>query len=380
MKKSQSRLSKASPQQYQSLLNELAHSISVAQQRAAIKVNTELMMLYYFIGKKLHECLARESWGTGVVERLSRDLQSKFKHVDGLSSRNLRRMKAFYEAYPEQLPDEQIRPPAVAKLAASIRPPVVAKLATPSLPPVVAQIPWAHNVLLLEKVKNLATRIWYAEQTLKNGWSRNMLGLQVRAQLHRRQGKAVNNFARTLPPPQSDLAQQMLKDPYVFDFLAISGAAAERELEESLLSQITRFLLELGAGFAFVGQQVRVTVDKVDYHIDLLFYHVRLHCYVVIDLKSGAFEPEFAGKMNFYLSAVDDQMRAPADQPTIGLILCRENRRLTAEYALRDVRKPIGVAGWQTKPHTHLPKALQRALPTVEQLEQELGKIVEKSG
>ena len=236
----------------------------------------------------------------------------------------------------------------------------------------VGQLPWGHNVLLLAKVKNPEQRLWYAQQALEQGWSRAVLTVQIETRAHARAGKALTNFKQTLPPPQSDLAQQTLKDPYVFDFLTLSIGARERELEQGLVDHVQKFLLELGVGFAYVGRQVHLEIGKEDYYLDLLFYHLKLRCYVVIDLKMEPFKPEFAGKMSFYLSAVDDRMRGQQDQPTIGLLLCRDKNRITVEYALRNMAKPIGVAQWQTRLVESLPKKLKGALPSVKDLEKEL--------
>ena len=240
------------------------------------------------------------------------------------------------------------------------------------LPQAVAEIPWGHNVWLLEKVKDLTQRLWYAAKTLEHGWSRAILTVQIESDLYGRQGKAVSNFAGTLPAPQSDLAQQALKDPYLFDFLTLHDDAIERDLETGLVDHIQKFLLELGAGFAFVGRQVPLVVGEEDFYIDLLFYHLKLRSFVVIDLKMRKFTPEDAGKMNFYLSAIDSQMRHPDDAPSIGLVLCKTHDRITAEYALRDIAKPIGVAEWQTKLVQSLPDSLKGSLPSIAEIEAEL--------
>jgi predicted nuclease of restriction endonuclease-like (RecB) superfamily len=284
-------------------------------------------------------------------------LQKEFPGVGGFSANNIWRMRAFHLAYRQSSP--------------ILAQPVQESIGT-RVPQSVAEIPWGHNVILVQRVKDPAKRLWYARMTLEHGWSRNILDLQIESDLYGRQGKAVTNFKRTLPAPQSDLAQQTLKDPYKFDFLTLSADAIERQLEQGLVDHIVKFLLELGARFAFVGRQVHLEVDDEDYYLDLLFYHVRLHCFVVVDLKAGRFKPEYAGKMNFYLSAVDDQLRTPQDHPSIGIILCRHRKVLTVEYALRDIRKPVGVAQWQTKLVKALPKELKGSLPTVEELEQEL--------
>jgi predicted nuclease of restriction endonuclease-like (RecB) superfamily len=234
----------------------------------------------------------------------------------------------------------------------------------------VAQIPWAHTVLLMQRVKNKNDRLWYMQQTLANGWSRNVLLVMIQSDAHRRQGQAITNFDRSLPSPQSDLVQQTLKDPYIFDFLTLQEPFHERELETNLLHQLERFLLELGQGFAFVGRQYYLKVGDREFYIDLLFYHLKLRCFVVIDLKKGEFKPEYAGKMNFYLSVVDDQLRHPADAPSIGLILCQDRNHVVAEYALRGVDKPIGISEYELT--RALPPSLQSALPTVEEIEAEL--------
>jgi predicted nuclease of restriction endonuclease-like (RecB) superfamily len=234
-----------------------------------------------------------------------------------------------------------------------------------------ASLPWGHNLTLLTKLKDREERLWYAAKAVEHGWSRNVLALQIDSGLHTRQGKAVTNFAATLPPAQSDLAQQLTKDPYLFDFLTLRDDANERTVENALLGHVEKFLLELGAGFALVGRQVHLEVGEQDFYLDLLFYHLTLRCFVVIDLKARDFTPEAAGKMNFYLSAVDDRFRQAGDQPSIGLILCRSKNRVMAEYALRDLNKPIGVSGYVTKLVESLPKELKGAVPSVEELEKE---------
>lgn len=283
-----------------------------------------------------------DGWGAKVIERLSRDLRAAFPEMKGFSPRNLKYMRAFAEAYP----DEQFVQQAAA------------------------QIPWFHNCVLLDKMTEPTVREWYIRQTIQNGWSRNVLVHQIESHLFERQGKAVTNFSQTLPPAQSELAQQVLKDPYNFDFLSLDKEAHERDLERGLVEQIRAFLLELGVGFAFVGSQYPLEVGGQDFYMDLLFYHLHLRCFVVIDLKATEFQPEHAGKMNFYLSAVDDLLRHPADQPSIGVILCKSENKVVAEYALRDMSKPIGVSVYQLL--ESLPENLQGQLPTVEALEAEL--------
>ena len=343
------------PKGYVELLEDLKTRIRTTQIKATLSANRELIRLYWDIGKAIVERQRKEGWGKSVVERLARDLQAEFRGISGFSPQNMWYMRAFYLAWTAE--------------AANLQQPV-GELDGENLPHPVGEIPWGHNIVLLEKVKSLARRLWYAEKTIEHGWSRAVLVHQIESGLHERQGKAVTNFDRTLPPPQSDLARQALKDPYVFDFLTLTNDAAERELEQGLLAHIRRFLLELGTGFAFVGQQYYLEVGGEDFYIDLLFYHLRLRCYVAIDLKVEPFKPEFAGKMNFYLSAVDDLLRHPDDKPSIGLILCKDRNKVVVEYALRDTRKPMGVAAYRLT--TSLPKDLKGSLPTIEELEAEL--------
>jgi predicted nuclease of restriction endonuclease-like (RecB) superfamily len=370
------------PAGYAELLDDLKSRVRSAQLKAAVSVNRELIQLYWDIGRLIVERQRREGWGQAVIQRLADDVQKAFPGLGGFSRSNIFRMRAFFLAYSREIEGSA---QAVSKSTASkVAQPVgqlpkskvaqaVRHLDGPPLPAPLAEIPWGHNVVLIEKLANHNVRLWYAQKTVEYGWSRAVLTVQIEANLHGRQGKAVSNFAATLPAPQSDLAQQTLKDPYLFDFLTIGPEAHERDLEEDLLAHIQRFLLELGVGFAFVGRQVPVQVGDESFSIDLLFYHLRLRAFVVIDLKMEPFQPEFAGKMNFYLSAVDDQMRHPDDQPSIGLILCKRRDRIIAEYALRDLSKPIGVSEWQTKLVQSLPKNLQGKLPTIEQIEAELG-------
>ena len=230
-------------------------------------------------------------------------------------------------------------------------------------------LPWGHNVMLMEKIKELADRRWYMEQTIEHGWSRSVLEMQIDAEAHRRAGKAVHNFHRTLPPPQSELAEQMLKDPYVFDFLTLSEPFRERELEVGLLLRVEKFLLELGQGFAFVGRQMRFEVGNDDFYLDLLFYHLRLRCFVIVDLKKGAFKADYTGKMNFYCNVVDDQMRHASDQPSVGLILCQDKNRIVADYSLKGINKSIGISAYRLR---MLEKKLQSSLPSLRDVEQGL--------
>jgi predicted nuclease of restriction endonuclease-like (RecB) superfamily len=324
-----------------------------------------------------------------VIPRLSAELRNELPELKGFSERNIGRMIAFFRTYPDPA---QFLPQPAAKLSARSKlPQLAAKLrSNTKVPQAAAQsptrkapqaaaktpesqlwiIPWFHHVVLMEKVKDLDARRWYMEQTLANGWSRNVLVAMIDARAHRRAGKAVTNFQQLLPSPQSDLAQQALKDPYIFDFLTLTEPFHERELEISLVRHVEKFLLELGQGFAFVGRQFRLIVENDDFHIDLLFYHLRLRAFVVIDLKTGEFKPEYAGKLNFYCNVVNDQLRHADDEPTIGLILCQSKNNVLAEYALAGIDKPIGVASYELT--RTLPTSLQSALPTVEQIEAEL--------
>jgi len=346
------------PPGYPALLDELKARIRAVQLKAAVSVNRELIALYWHIGKSIAERQRSEGWGKSVVDRLAHDLQREFPGVSGFSPQNIWYMRAFYLGWTDDV--RNLQQP-------------VGELDGRNLPQPAAEIPWGHNIQLITKLKDPAVRLWYARQTLEHGWSRAVLVHQIESDLFRRQGKAVTNFQATLPPPQSDLAQQVLKDPYNFEFLTLAADARERELQQGLLAHLRKFLLELGAGFAFVGEQYHLEVGGEDFYLDLLFYHLRLRCYVVIDLKMEPFKPEFAGKMNFYLSAVDDLLRHEDDQPSIGLILCREKNRLVVEYALRDTRKPIGVSAYRIT--ARLPERLRGSLPTVGQLEAELGKL-----
>ena len=351
------------PKDYEKFLGELKEQIRTARLRAAIGVNRELIELYWQIGKSLVERQRSDGWGKSVVERLARDLQTEFPGMSGFSPRNVWRMRAFYLAYTEE----------VRKL-----PRPVAELDGENLPRAVAEIPWGHNSDLLDKVKNPVERLWYAHAAVENGWSRSVLVHWVESDLYQRQGKAQTNFEKTLPALQSDLARETLKDPYNFAFLTLSNEAEEQELERGLVAHIRQFLLELGAGFSFVGQQVHLEVGGEDFYIDLLFYHLKLRAYVVIDLKMTPFKPEYAGKMNFYLSAVDDLLRHPDDKPSLGIILCKVKNKVVAEYALRDLAKPVGISSYVTRLVESLPKEFRGSLPSPKQLEAELEKSADE--
>ncbi len=330
---------------YDDFLQQVKQRIRTAQVKAALSVNRELILLYWQIGCEILTRSQQQGWGAKVVTKLAKDLKNAFPQMKGFSERNLKYMRTFAETYP----DEQI----VQQL--------------------VAQIPWGHNLRILDSVKETSVRLWYVQKTIENGWSRNVLVHQIESDLYNRQGKAITNFEQTLPKPQSELAQQLIKDPYNFDFLSLGEKALEKDLEKALTEQIRSFLLELGVGFAFLGSQYHIEVGEQDFYIDLLFYHVKLRCYIVIDLKIEEFKPEFSGKMSFYVSAVDDLLRHPDDKPTIGIILCKTKNRTIVEYALRDMNKPIGVSTYQLR--DALPEKLKENLPTVEQLEAELDNL-----
>jgi len=385
----------ALPPDYGPLLADIKARVQLARVKAGLAANRELLALYWDIGRLILDRQRREGWGAKVIDRLALDLQRAFPGQQGFSPRNLKYMRAFAEAWPETVivqpagaqstearkPEAALGQRAVAQLSAvkksklAIVPAPLARISAAMSPIVqapLAQLSWYHHLALLDKLSSPADRLWYAAKTVEHGWSRNVLALQIEAGLHQRQGKAVTNFRTTLPPAQSDLAQGITKDPYLFDFLTLRKDANERAVEEGLVAHVEKFLLELGAGFALVGRQVHLDVGDQDFYLDLLFYHLKLRCFVVIDLKAREFTPEAAGKMNFYLSAVDDLYRQPGDQPSIGLILCRSNNRVIAEYALRDMTKPIGVSGYVTKLVDALPKALKGAVPSVAELEKGL--------
>jgi predicted nuclease of restriction endonuclease-like (RecB) superfamily len=330
------------PEGYADWLTQLKTEIARAQQRAVLVVNAELVHLYGRIGLDILQRQAAQGWGAKVIDRLSRDLKAAFPDMRGFSSRNLKYMAFFAQHCPEGQFGQQAA----------------------------AQLPWFHIVTLLTKLDNTADREWYATQAVQQGWSRTTLELNIKNRLQLRQGAAVNNFAARLPAPHSTLAHEALKDPYLFDFLGLGNDAHEREIENGLIQHITRFLLELGAGFAFVGRQFRLEVAGDEFFIDLLFYHTRLKCYVVVELKATAFKPEHAGQLNFYLAAIDAQVKAEDDKSTIGLLLCKQQNRLVAEYALSGIDKPMGVAEYQLL--RDLPETLERSLPSIADIEAEL--------
>lgn len=331
------------PSEYCSWLEHVKSRIQSAQIQAALAVNTQLIQLYWELGQMIAERQENAQWGDAVITQISLDLKAEFPDLTGFSKVNLHYMKRFFLFYRE---------------------------ANQFVQQLAKQIPWWHNILIFKKSESLETATFYLQATIQNNWSRNILALQIESRLHERQGQAITNFAQTLPAPQADLAQQTLKDPYLFDFLTMTQTVHELELEKQLTDHIVRFLLELGAGFAFIGRQYPLEVGDKSYFLDLLFYHIRLRCFVAVDLKMEAFAPEHAGKMNFYLSAVDDLLRNETDHPSIGIILCKSKDRIEVEYALRDLNKPIGVSQWRLT--QSLPEDIQPSFPTVEQLEEEM--------
>lgn len=333
------------PKDYAEVLKRIKERIGRERLRTVLAANAAMVVLYWEIGREILERQEKAGWGAKVIDRLAVDLREEFPDMKGFSPRNLKYMRAFAAAWPDKSIVQRV----------------------------IAQLPWRQNIALIERLNDKDARLWYAGQALRHGWSQPILCLQIESGLHERQGRAVTNFAMTLPPAESDMAAQVFKDPYLFDFLGTADPRREAEVEQALMDHLQKFLLELGAGFAFVGRQVNLEVGNHDFRIDLLFYHLKLRCYVVIELKAGTFEPGFVGQINMYLSAVDDLLKHPDDKPTIGLLLCRSKNRVVVEYALRNLKKPIGVAQWETKIVKSLPRELKGSLPTIEEIEKELG-------
>jgi predicted nuclease of restriction endonuclease-like (RecB) superfamily len=333
--------------EYSDFIEQLKSRVATSRYQAARLVNKELIHLYHYIGTEILKNQLEYGWGSKVIDKLSKDLRSEFPNMKGFSAQNLKYMRRLAEEYNIEQISQQL----------------------------VDQLPWGHTVQLIYTIESSDERKWYISKIIEHGWSRNLLLMHIESNLYQREGKAITNFQDKLPSPYSDLAQQTLRNPYIFDFLSLGKDAHEREIEESLIQHMEKFLLELGEGFAFLGRQYNLKVENNDYYIDLLFYHVKLKCYVVIELKAGKFKPEYAGKMNFYLSAVDDLLRDPTtDKQSIGLILCRSKEGVSAEYALRDINKPIGLAEYKLT--ESLPENIKTALPTIEELEAELSKEI----
>jgi len=331
---------------YLDWLKTLKNKVRQSQLKAAVAVNTALLEFYWELGADIVEKQKKTKWGSGFLNQLSQDLIAEFPNMKGFSLRNIKYIRQWHLFYTQE---ETIGQQAVAQLF---------------------QIPWSHNLVIVSKSNTITEAFYYLQKTIENSWSRSVLTHQIESGLYKREGKAITNFSQTLPAPQSDLAQQLIKDPYNFDFLTLTENYNERELEQNLIEHITKFLLELGKGFAYMGKQVPIQVGERDFFLDLLFYHTRLHAHVVIELKTVDFEPEHAGKLNFYIKAVDEQLRQESDKPTIGILLCKNKDKLVAEYALSDIHKPMGVSEYQL---THIvPEKFKSSLPTIEDIETEL--------
>lgn len=370
------------PIHYSDLLRDIKDRIQKAQVRATMAANAELLMLYWDVGRIITERQNEEGWGSKIIQRLANGIRNEFSEIKGFSERNLKRMQAFYREYR----DFQFGPTPLAQIPGAAIP--AAKIISDKSEAgqstrecrqkvinYVFRLPWAHNVALLG-IKDLSVRLWYMEHALEHGWSHDWLVAQIKSCVHNRQGHAITNFADRLPAPNSVLAQDALKDPYIFDFLTLEEPYHEKEIEAALVANVEKFLLELGTGFAFMGRQYHLDVGEHDFYIDLLFYHTRLHCYVVIELKKGAFKPEYAGKVNFYCSVVDDYLKQDGDNPTIGLILCQTKDRFVAEYTLKGTQKPIGISEYELT--RFLPDDLKSMLPSIASIEERLDEMSKK--
>jgi predicted nuclease of restriction endonuclease-like (RecB) superfamily len=349
---------------YKAWISELKQKVYSTQIKASIAVNTALIEFYFFLGKSISE--KENIWGSKLIEKTSTDLRSEFPDIKGFSVRNLKYCRQFYEFYAPEIGQQ---------LVAQFQIPAKQDdkdLVESFVQQTVAQIPWGQNILIFTKSRDIEEAIFYINQTKQNNWGRETLALQIKSDLYRRKGKAITNFKNTLPEPFSDLAQQTLKDPYSFDFMTMTKPFNERDIENQLIRYISKFLLELGKGFAFIGQQYHLQVSDKDYYLDLLFYHTRLKCYVVIELKNTGFIPEYTGKLNFYLSAVDSTVKQTDDNPTIGILLCRDKDNIEAEFALRDIGKPMGISEFSFV--DELPENLKSSLPTIDEIEEELTK------
>jgi predicted nuclease of restriction endonuclease-like (RecB) superfamily len=343
---------------YLNTLEEIKKRIRDAQVKSILSVNSEMICMYWDIGEIIYNRQKKEGWGAKTIFKLSNDIHNEIPEIKGFSERNIKFMVQLYKEY-------------VVKYSIGKQP--VSQLEKRKQ--IVSQIPWGHNILLMQRISDMSIRFWYMEQILMNGWNRDTLSSMIKNELHKRQGRLNHNFDLTLPQSQSNLVKQTLKDPYIFDFLTLSEPFHERELETELVKNLEKFLIEMGAGFAFLGRQYKLTITEQDFYLDLFFYHIKLRCFVVVELKKGKFKPEYAGKMNFYCSAVDDIIKHPSDQPTIGLILCESKNRIFAEYALKDLNKPIGVSEYELT--RALPDNLKSSLPSIEEIETELIRLNE---
>jgi predicted nuclease of restriction endonuclease-like (RecB) superfamily len=351
---------------YSNWLKELKQKVRLVQIKAAVKVNSELLHFYWELGQDIVDKQKNTKWGDGFLKQLSIDLSSEFPDMKGFSLSNLKYIKQWHLFYSQELGKSQqavgqISSHAFLQSEKSFGQQAVAQL---------TQIPWGHNIAIITKCKNLDEALFYIRKTIQNNWSRSVLVHHIESDLFKREGKAITNFKATLPEPQSDLARETLKDPYHFDFLTLTEKHNEKELENALISHVTKFLLELGAGFSYIGKQHKLDIAGDEFFIDLLFYHVKLHCYVVVELKSVKFKPEFAGKLNFYVSAVDGILKSEQDNSSIGILICKSKNDTVVEYALKDVHKPIGVSEYIiTK---NLPDEFKSSLPSIEEIEAEL--------
>lgn len=369
---------------YHIILSSLKEKIRLARQKTVLTVNHELLMVYWEIGNTILQQQKEVGWGKKIISRLAKDLKSEFPDMKGLSERNLVYMQTFagtWPYYPFTQPPVAQLPDGVKKMKNAITQPLAAELQGPGkeshaiVQALLAQIPWTHHTVILDKIKTEKERIFYIKKTAENGWSKSVLAMQIESQLHLRQGNAITNFENTLPKAQSDLARETLKNPYLFDFLGLTDEIQERELEKALIQHIKKFMLELGRGFAYVGNQYNLNVEGDDYFLDLLFYNYHLHCFVVFELKVGDFKPEFTGKLNFYINTIDEQIKGNADAPTIGVLLCKTPNDTVVKYALKGIETPMGVSEYEfTKA---LPKQLKGEMPTIEELEMEIEKEME---
>ena len=350
--------------EYKNFIIEIKSKISHTQIKIASTVNSALIMFYWELGEMIFLKQQQTSWGSKFIEQMAKDLKKEFPSLKGFSRTNLFYIKKLYEFYSNSLVQLSVG------LNQNTKQNKIVQHSVGQIDYIIFQIPWRHNIAILNKCKNIDEAIYYIKQTIINNWNSDTLALNIKTDLFSRDGKSINNFKITLPSPQSDLAIQTIKDPYVFDFLTFEKPFIERDIENKLVDNITKFLLELGKGFAYIGRQYHLEIANQDYYIDLLFYHIELKCYVVIELKNKKFIPEYAGKLNFYISAVDTLLKKDSDNPTIGILLCRDKNNIEAEFALRDINKPIGVSEFELT--EILPDNLKSSLPTIQEFEEEL--------
>jgi len=384
-------LKKINTEDYIIWLKDIKSRIHQSQIKAAVKINTEMLNMYWDLGEMIIKKQSETKWGDGLIDQLSKDLNSEFPSMKGFSYRNLSYIRKWvlfytnidYSFVPQLVAELNQKYPQIVKQLQLIdnnkliKVSQVVRLNTGEkknklliVPQLVALIPWGHNREIITKCRDIKEALFYVTETIKNNWSRAVLVHQIESGLYLRQGKAITNFELTLPKPQSDLAREIIKDPYNLDFITLAPEARERDLENALIENLTKFLLELGAGFAFLGKQYHLEISGKDFYIDLLFYHIKLRCFIVIDLKIDEFKPDYAGNINFYLSAIDDILKTDMDNPSVGIILCKSKDKIIVEYALRDIKKPIGVSEYRLT--NILPDNLKDSLPNIEELEKEL--------